>query len=156
MSNTMCKSMFKLGDTSGVWLRLDVVSEGLNLVAGSSNWNSSTTTNNTVLSSNTWYSFAVTQNSGISTTGSSGQVGIFLNGTRIDQNTVWRTAEITSNRLTIGTDYLNNGSTDFRGYMDDIRCTKWVARYSSIYTPLPCEYSENGPAVTPTPSPSGC
>jgi len=94
----------------------------------------------TNLTTGTWYNWSISVTS-------DGTVYRHFNGNY--QGSVTRNSAITSNNFRLGSIY-TNGSY-FQGYMDEVRLTYGIARYNfSNYTPLPCEYSENGPAVTPS------
>ena len=72
----------------------------------------------------TWHHIAVTK--------SSGTTRIFLNGTVAGSTTVL-TASIAPTRMTIGDGVQYSGAVN--GYIDDLRITKGVARYTANFTP---------------------
>lgn len=77
----------------------------------------------TAISNNVWYQIAVSRVSGI--------VYTYIDGTRVDTTTF--TTNLSSNRLTLGTYVDQRGTgTNFhwKGYMDELRITKGVGRYS--------------------------
>lgn len=77
----------------------------------------------TAISNNTWYQIAVSRVSGV--------VYTYINGTRVDTSTI--TTNLNSNRLTLGTyiDQRGTGSAyHWKGYMDELRITKGVGRYT--------------------------
>jgi hypothetical protein len=75
-------------------------------------------------STNTWYHFAVTR--------SSGTLTIWINGTSAGSNTT--TTNFTDSYLLIGSSAASNIGPYF-GYIDDLRITKGVARYTTTFTP---------------------
>jgi len=80
--------------------------------------------NNTVYRDNTWHHVAVT------TSGTT--IRMFLNGTQVDSYTdtdSWDSTEV----LRLGTNRNNNNF--MAGYLDDVRITKGVARYTADFTP---------------------
>ena len=85
-------------------------------------------TSSQALSTNTWYHVALVRN------GNNYQ--IFVDG--VSTASVSNSVSLTGEDLTIGAsyDYRNNsGTAQFTGYLDDLRITKGVARYSSSFTP---------------------
>jgi hypothetical protein len=98
-----------------------------------------TDTNNRIIggtpASNTWYHLAVTR--------SGNDHKMFLDGTQI--GSTWTNAyTYTQGRLTLGNYYqsLNtmNPSNIFAGYMQDVRITKGLARYTANFTPPTSEF----------------
>jgi len=73
---------------------------------------------------NNWYHFAVTR--------SSGTLTIWINGVSAGSNTT--TTNFTDSYLTIGSSAAGNIGPYF-GYIDDLRITKGVARYTGNFTP---------------------
>ena len=85
--------------------------------------------NSTILSTtfpslNTWHHVAVTRDV-------SNVIRLFLNGTVVDSDTY--TTNFSANNLKIGVN--RNVSEYYHGYLDDLRITKGVARYTSNFTP---------------------
>ena len=85
--------------------------------------------------SNTWYHLAVTR--------SGNDHKMFLDGTQI--GSTWTNAyTYAQGRLTLGNYYqsLNslNGSNIFAGYMQNVRITKGLARYTAAFTPSTSEF----------------
>jgi hypothetical protein len=72
----------------------------------------------------TWYHIALTR--------SSGSNRLFVNGTQVG-TTATNTTNFSANSFYLGIS--NGGGTDFNGYIDDLRITKGVARYTSAFTP---------------------
>jgi len=84
--------------------------------------------NNTVYRDNTWHHVAVT------TSGTT--IRMFLNGTQVDSYTdtdSWDSTEV----LRLGTN--RNNANFMVGYLDDVRITKGVARYTANFTPPSAE-----------------
>jgi hypothetical protein len=81
------------------------------------------------LSLNTWSHIAVTR--------SGTTVRTFVNGTQITSSTTGGGSNIaeSTGTLYIGQAYENIGGRDFNGYIDDLRITNGVARYTSAFTP---------------------
>jgi hypothetical protein len=83
-------------------------------------------TSNSAISTGTWVHIAVTRASGVTK--------LFVNGT---QQTSTHTGSVSipndSTNLAIGADL--SGSSPFLGYIDDIRITRNVARYTANFTP---------------------
>lgn len=85
-------------------------------------------TSSQALSTNTWYHVALVRNGN--------NYKIFVNG--VSTASVSNSVSLTGQDLTIGAsyDYRNtSGTAQFTGYLDDLRITKGVARYSSSFTP---------------------
>jgi hypothetical protein len=76
------------------------------------------------LSSNTFYHIAVTRASGL--------VRAFANGSQVG-TTASNTQNFTRNTLAVGANV--GGTETLNGYIDDLRITKGVARYTSNFTP---------------------
>ena len=81
-----------------------------------------------VLSTNTWYHVAISRSSGTTT--------LFINGTQSGSTYADATNYIASNAF-IGAGYSAGASITsyFNGYIDDLRVTKGVARYTSTFAP---------------------
>jgi hypothetical protein len=81
------------------------------------------------LSLNTWSHIAATR--------SGTTVRTFVNGTQITSSTTGGGSNIaeSTGTLYIGQAYENLGGRDFNGYIDDLRITKGVARYTTTFTP---------------------
>ena len=84
--------------------------------------------------SNISYSFTPTLNvwTHVAVTRASGTARIFLNGTQVVSSTL-TSSSISTNPLVIGSS--KNGTYPFTGYLQDIRVTKGIARYTSNFTP---------------------
>jgi hypothetical protein len=76
-------------------------------------------------SANQWQHFAAVRSSGIIT--------IYRNG--VSQGTTSQTPAENGTGLAFGFSSANFGNTFFEGYLDDIRYTQGVARYTSAFTP---------------------
>lgn len=90
---------------------------------------STATTGATALSATTWYYFAVVRN-GTAT----GNVKIYLNGTADATSSGAITTSYTqTNSMYVGAD--RTGTNAMNGYIDDLRITNGVARYTANFTP---------------------
>jgi hypothetical protein len=78
------------------------------------------------LSSSTWYHIAIAR--------SSGSTKMFVNGTQVG-STYSDTQDYTASNIVIGADSYTLGADPFNGFIDDLRITKGVARYTSNFTP---------------------
>ena len=85
------------------------------------------TVSTTALAVNTWYFITATSNSST--------LRLFINGTL--EATVSQVGAYRSNtrRFVIGRDVATVPGRDFNGYIDDLRITKGVARYTANFTP---------------------
>jgi hypothetical protein len=81
----------------------------------------------TTINTNTWYYFAVTR--------SGSTVRLFLNGTLEGTGTNSSTWNFSSNGLNIGRNGWDGAQGFWYGYIDDLRITKGVARYTASFTP---------------------
>ena len=79
-----------------------------------------------VINGNTWYSFSVTR--------SGNTFRLFLNGILLSSTTNNSSLSV-DQTLKIGTLFLNGTYALVQSYVDEIRITKGVARYTSDYTP---------------------
>ena len=77
------------------------------------------------LSATTWYHIAVSR--------ASGSTKMFVNGTQVG-STYADTTTYLQSYLTIGTNSLNTSLNNLNGYIDDLRITKGVARYTANFT----------------------
>jgi hypothetical protein len=85
-------------------------------------------TSSTSLSLNTWTHVACVR--------SSGTITVYIDG--VASGSVSNSTNLTDTTPTVGTvvDYRNTGSTYMlQGYIDDLRITKGLARYTSAFTP---------------------
>jgi hypothetical protein len=80
------------------------------------------------LTINSWYHVAVVRNGS-----GTNNVTTYINGTSAFQFT--STANITTPIQFIGGYYTNNSSEYFNGYIDDLRITNGIARYTTNFTP---------------------
>ena len=81
---------------------------------------------------NTWYHIAVTRQNGV--------FRLFVNGILESTNSSYISDTIepvgaTTNTFTVGSSATTSGGEDMQGYIDDLRITKGVARYTSNFTP---------------------
>jgi hypothetical protein len=81
-----------------------------------------------VISTNTWYHIALVRNSGTST--------LYVNGTSVGSGTT--TGNCSGTYLAIGGYY--DTSYLYQGYLDELRITKGVARYTTNFTPQTSEF----------------
>lgn len=89
------------------------------------------------ISDNTWYHFAIVR--------ISNSTQIYINGTAIGSPVSDSIAGLSN--LTIGTDPATRNTTNafhFNGYLDDVRFTKGVGRYTGAFTPPTAPYPDHG------------
>lgn len=79
----------------------------------------------TSMSSATWYHVAVVRNG---TT-----VTVYQNGVSVASGTLTGELMTNANAVTVGAD--GDGATGFNGYIDEMRVSKGVARYTAAFTP---------------------
>jgi hypothetical protein len=84
--------------------------------------------NTAVITTNTWYHIALVRNSGTST--------LYVNGTSVGSGTT--TGNCSGTYLAIGGYY--DTSYLYQGYIDELRITKGVARYTTNFTPQTSEF----------------
>jgi hypothetical protein len=123
----------KTSYTTGITiLQGSTVSSGLNggLVANVAGTSVGSST--AVITTNTWYHIALVRNSGTST--------LYLNGTSVGSGTT--TGNCSGTYLSIGGYY--NTSYLYQGYLDELRITKGVARYTTNFTPQTSEFENYG------------
>lgn len=94
-------------------------------------------TNNFLPTTNTWYHVAVTR--------SGSTIRLFIDGVLAATGTYSQAIFNSTQSITIGADA--NGAVAFNGYIDDLRITKGVARYTTSFTP-PTKALPNGTAST--------
>jgi hypothetical protein len=80
----------------------------------------------TTIAINTWYHVALVRNNGTAT--------LYLNGVVEGTPTSWAAKTFTSTAYRIGTS-LDSRNEYFNGYIDDLRTTTGVARYTTTFTP---------------------
>ena len=85
---------------------------------------------------NTWHHVAIVRDA-------SSVVTMYINGTNVDSAT--DTNDYSANNLKIGTNRAVNSFYD--GYIDDLRITKGVARYTSNFTPPTAPLAEGIPPI---------
>jgi hypothetical protein len=78
----------------------------------------------TTVTTNTWHHFAMVRASNVT--------HVYLNG--VQSSTSYTYSSASNNDMRIGSDSGGSGQ-DFAGYLDDIRITKGVARYTANFTP---------------------
>ena len=81
----------------------------------------------TTLSTDTWYHVALS--------GSAGSYKLFLNGTQEGSTYTGSTQLAGSSEASIGALYSSGYTSFFHGYIDDVRVTSGVVRYTSNFTP---------------------
>lgn len=87
------------------------------------------------IAAGTWYHLAVTR--------SNGDIRIFINGSTAGSSTY--TADVngaSSVSLTVGIENTSNLANDFNGWIDEVRITKGIARYTANFTPPIAPFSE--------------
>jgi hypothetical protein len=94
--------------------------------AGGSNWNIAAGTFMGTATLNTWQHVALVRNGNVFTP--------YLNGTAGTATTSSNALFDFTSEIRIGSDVLPS-PTPFQGYMDDVRITKGVARYTANFTP---------------------
>ena len=110
----------KTSFTTGVVINIDVSPYRLSCNIGGTNINSGST----YISATTWTHVAITR--------ASGSVRMFINGILVGGPTTI-TADLTGQNICVGGYY--NTSYLWNGYIDDLRITKGVARYTATFTP---------------------
>ena len=120
----------KTSYTSGI-----IINQGANNVGSSLNGGISVNiagtnigSSTSVITTNTWYHIALVRNSGTST--------LYVNGTSVGSGTT--TGNCSGTYLSIGGYY--NTSYLYQGYLDELRITKGVARYTNNFTPQTSEF----------------
>ena len=109
--------------TTGAYVNL-----AINNATPESYVNGATVITGSALSANTWYHFAYAR-SGSSTK-------MFINGTQVGSTYTDNTNYINAaNRPVIGTNGFSIGSSNFNGYINDLRITRGYARYTANFTP---------------------
>lgn len=122
---------FSLGSAAYFEVEYQTGTQKLYFVAGSSDYISTATW---APSTNTWYHIAIVR--------VSGELLFFIDGVKLGNN-VSCTTNISYNKtLTIGA--RTGGLYPINGWMDEIRISKGIARWTSNFTPPTAEYSEIG------------
>lgn len=98
------------------------------------NTNSNLTVTVPTLTTGVWYHVAFVRNSGTNR--------IYLDGIDRGNNTMAITNNITTN-FTIGCASWNNPGSFFNGYVDDLRITRSVARYTANFTPPTAQFPDS-------------
>ena len=86
---------------------------------------------------NQWYHIAVVR-SGTTLT-------FYLDGVSVGTHSY--SYNVPSNTVFIGGDVAASSDTPFKGFIDELRITKGVARYTSNFTPPTAAFSNNGPTL---------
>lgn len=86
----------------------------------------------TAYNDNTWRHFALTR--------SGTTVRAFVDGTQVGTNQTVSQNFNSSNKVSVGAELLN--PTYFNGYIDDLRITKGIARYTSNFTPQTSQWQD--------------
>ena len=87
-----------------------------------------------------WYHLAIVTNT-------SNNIAFYINGVNVASATSSIAKPATRTRFRLGTDLSGN---DFTGYIDDLRITKGIARYTANFTPPPAQLPP-APLVPPAP-----
>ena len=96
----------------------------------------------TTVSANTWYHVAVTRSSGV--------FRLFLDGVLEATNSSYvgvSIEESSTNTFAVGSATTTSGGEDFSGYIDDVRVTKGVARYTATFTPPTEPFTNSAPTI---------
>ena len=119
----------KTSYTSGILIvQGSTVSSGLTGALTATVAGTSVGSSTAVITTNTWYHIALVRNSGTST--------LYVNGTSVGSGTT--TGNCSGTYLSIGGYY--NTSYLYQGYIDELRITKGVARYTTNFTPQTSEF----------------
>lgn len=95
------------------------------------------------ITTGTWYHFAVSR--------SNNTLYLFLNGTLLGSHSVTATTLDISAPMTIGCMILSGTAQRFfNGYLDELRISKGIARWTSNFTPPTSEYATSGPITLAT------
>ena len=89
--------------------------------------------NNTSISYGTWTNDSSWHH--IAVTRSSGSVNIWLDGTSVASGTISGAVPTTGTTAKVGNYYNGTTNYSFNGYIEDLRITKGLARYTSNFTP---------------------
>jgi len=92
---------------------------------GSSGYKICNSTNDFLPTTNVWYHLAVTRNGNT--------FRLFIDGVQVGSSTLTTSIFNSTRQITIGAD--SNAAGAFNGYLDDLRITKGVARYTTNFTP---------------------
>lgn len=114
---------FSVNGTASSWT-------GLSLVLFASNTTNTGNTGSFAFSLNTWYHVAVAR--------SGSTVRLYVDGNDVGGGTNTRSVQATTTLVTIGAEdpfYQASFAYWFPGYIDDLRITKGVARYTANFTP---------------------
>jgi len=84
-------------------------------------------TTTTSFTTNTWYHVALTRSSNV--------YRIFVNGVLEDTNSSNNSTIQTGGPVIVGAGWFDPANRSFNGYIDDVRITKGIARYTSNFTP---------------------
>lgn len=103
-------------------------------------WWLNTPSNNVVgstsIQQNVWYHIALVRNGS-----STNNVKLYLNGTLESQAT--STYSVPAESICIGRGYSNLNGEYFNGYIDELRITKGIARYTSNFTPSTTQFLDS-------------
>ena len=115
-------SLSTLSALSGIVLR----QAGANLQFWVNGYQTNIVTSTSTVSANLWSHIALVRNGSTNT--------VFINGSSAGSNSV-DPVYGTNTTLAVGRTYTNLDAEYFNGYIDDLRITKGVARYTSNFTP---------------------
>lgn len=131
---------------NGSWLLRRIVSGGsrLQLDYRTSGGSNSSVQANWTPSTGTWYHVAVVRTGNV--------VKFFVNGTQVGSDAAFNvTLNNSPSSLSIG-DYSDGGVSSHDGWLDEIRISKGVARWTANFTPPTAPYSVGGGTYTDAPS----
>ena len=114
---------FRATTTNGIYPTLLLNSGALNYYV-----NGSTVITGSSPSISTWHHIALVRNSGTTT--------LYLDGTATGSAYTDSNSYLVGSAIAIGSSSYTLGSSYFNGYIDDLRITKGVARYTANFTPL--------------------
>lgn len=113
-------------DTNSSWVLL-INSSNLSFAAAYNNSISQTSVTTPNIQNNTWYHVAAVRN------GST--LSLYLNGSLQQSNTTLGSSTLNNSSLNVNIGQRQGGTNYLVGYIDDLRVTKGIARYTSNFTP---------------------
>jgi len=127
-ANSTNRCMFALHTTGGTqYLSMQVTSSNFPKFSLGTSTNFGTVNNTFTISPNTWYHYALVR--------SGSAVTLYVNGT--SQSTMTSSTDIPVTPACVGRAYVDQPTLyeQFPGYIDEVRVTKGVARYTTTFTP---------------------